>query len=172
MQQESLYLIGFMGAGKTSVGNLLGDMCGLAVIDTDQVIEKQENMPIRDLFERHGEAYFRELETDVLQKLANGGAGAPAIITTGGGIILKEKNRQLLKESGRTIFLQCNPKVVVERLQQDTTRPLIKNKTIEEINHMYQMRLPLYLECAITSIDTSAQSIKEVAESIKLRMNI
>ena len=144
--KESLYIIGFMGAGKTTVGHLLGEMCGLHVIDTDSQIEKQEKKLIRDIFTQYGEEYFRKLESEVLKDLPE-----MSIITTGGGIILNKQNRQFLKDTGRTVFLQCHPEVIAERLKFDTTRPLIKDKSIEEISEMYHQRLPLYKECAASN---------------------
>ncbi|MCR2820379.1 shikimate kinase [Lederbergia panacisoli] len=168
MLKKSIYLIGFMGAGKTSIGHALGEKSGFPVIDTDERFEVYTGIPIKDFFEQYGEACFRNKETEILLSLPD----SPSIITTGGGIILKEKNRQFLKESGRVVFLQCSPKVFLERLKGDQTRPLIKNKSAEEISEMYEKRLPLYLESASFTINTSDLSIEEAAETIISRMNL
>ncbi|MCJ7839319.1 shikimate kinase [Lederbergia sp. NSJ-179] len=164
---RSLYLIGFMGAGKTSVGEQLAARCGYSVIDTDQQIEKKMKMGIPQIFEQYGEDYFRDVESQVLKELSQ----ESCIITTGGGIILREENRQLLK-NGNTFFLQCHPDSIAERIGLDSSRPLIHHKTRKEIAEMYQNRLPYYLECATAIIDTTDLTIEEVARSILQKMNV
>ncbi|MBS4217165.1 shikimate kinase [Bacillus sp. FJAT-49711] len=168
MENIPIYLIGFMGAGKTSIGQAIAEKTGLSVIDTDDRFEKSTGISINEFFETYGEKHFRNKETEILLSLP----GKPSIITTGGGIILKEKNRQFLKESGRVVFLQCSPKVFLERLMEDESRPLIKNKSFEEISEMYEKRLPLYIESASITIDTSDLSIEDAAEIIISRMDL
>lgn len=168
MEGKSIFLIGFMGAGKTTIGQVLGEKTGLPVIDTDELFEEYTGIAIRNFFEQYGEERFREKETEILLSISN----HPSIITTGGGIILKEKNRQFLQNSGRVIFLQCHPDVFLDRLKDDQTRPLIKNKSVEEIKEMYEKRLPLYMESSKITIDTSDLSIEEAAELIINRMNL
>lgn len=155
-----------MGAGKTTIGQLLGQITGLPVIDTDITIVEQEKRTINTIFNQHGEEYFRNVESRVLRQVVN----ENAVITTGGGIILRAENRQLLKETGSTFFLECEPNVVVERLAEDDTRPLLKNKSLAEITQMYHNRLPLYKECATCTIDTSTLTMEEVTELILKRM--
>lgn len=155
-----------MGAGKTTIGQLLGQITGLPVIDTDITIVEQEKRTINTIFNQHGEEYFRNVESRVLRQVVN----ENAVITTGGGIVLRAENRQLLKETGSTFFLECEPNVVVERLAEDDTRPLLKNKSLAEITQMYHNRLPLYKECATCTIDTSTLTMEEVTELILKRM--
>lgn len=155
-----------MGAGKTTIGQLLGQITGLPVIDTDITIVEQEKRTINTIFNQHGEEYFRNVESRVLRQVVS----ENAVITTGGGIILRAENRQLLKETGSTFFLECEPNVVVERLAEDDTRPLLKNKSLAEITQMYHNRLPLYKECATCTIDTSTLTMEEVTELILKRM--
>ncbi|HLU22196.1 MAG TPA: shikimate kinase [Bacillaceae bacterium] len=166
MYSGPIILIGFMGAGKTTIGQLLGQITGLPVIDTDITIVEQEKRTINTIFNQHGEEYFRNVESRVLRQVVN----ENAVITTGGGIILRAENRQLLKETGSTFFLECEPNVVVERLAEDDTRPLLKNKSLAEITQMYHNRLPLYKECATCTIDTSTLTMEEVTELILKRM--
>lgn len=161
-----LFLIGFMGAGKTSVGEKLAEVCETSVVDSDQEIERRMEMSIPEIFAEYGEVYFRKVESDVLRELSQ----EPVIITTGGGVILKEDNREVLKKS-KTIFLQAHPHSIVERVGLDSGRPLLQNKSLEEVIDMYQSRLPFYLECASTVVDTSDLSIEEVAEMIMQDMN-
>lgn len=166
MYSGPIILIGFMGAGKTTIGQLLGQITGLPVIDTDITIVEQEKRTINTIFNQHGEEYFRNVESRVLRQVVN----ENAVITTGGGIVLRAENRQLLKETGSTFFLECEPNVVVERLAEDDTRPLLKNKSLAEITQMYHNRLPLYKECATCTIDTSTLTMEEVTELILKRM--
>ncbi|MBP1914764.1 shikimate kinase [Lederbergia galactosidilytica] len=165
--KEPLFIIGFMGAGKTSVGEKLAEICGYSVIDTDQEIARKMKMEIPQIFAQYGEERFREIETEVLVELSQ----KSVITTTGGGIILKKANREVLK-TGKTIFLQAAPQTVLERVGLDSGRPLIQNKSLEEITEMYQTRLPLYLECASFVVDTTDLSIEEVANTINKEMNV
>ncbi|MBO0995257.1 shikimate kinase [Bacillus sp. SD088] len=161
-----LFLIGFMGAGKTSVGEKLAEICGTSVVDSDQEIERKVKMTIPEIFAEYGEVYFRRVESDVLSELSQ----EPVIITTGGGIILKEDNREVLKKC-KTIFLQAHPRSILERVGLDSGRPLLQNKSLEEVTDMYQTRMPYYLECASSVVDTSELSIEEVAQMIIQKMN-
>ncbi len=156
-----------MGAGKTSVGEKLAEICGCSVVDTDQEIERKMKMAIPQIFDKYGEGHFRRIESEVLVELSQ----EAVIITTGGGIILKEANRDVLKK-GKTIFLQAHPQSIVERVGLDSGRPLIQNKSLEEVTYMYQTRLPYYLECASSVVDTTDLSIEEVAQTILKEMNV
>lgn len=167
MGKASLYLVGFMGAGKTSVGKVLGEWQEKQVIDTDEYIVQQEKMTINDIFSKYGESYFRRCETETLKIVSK----KDAIITTGGGIILDKQNREFLKSTNKTIFLQCHPTDVISRLEQDDSRPLIRDKSLDQIIAMYDARLPLYHECAALTIDTADKSIEMVAKLILECMN-
>ncbi|MBS4209614.1 shikimate kinase [Bacillus sp. FJAT-50079] len=162
-----IYLIGFMGAGKTEVGKRMAEICGYDVFDMDEQIVREEGKEITDIFREDGEAYFRHKESEVLRKIAK----QDCIITTGGGVILNEENRRFLKGE-QTVFLACDPAITAVRLEHDTTRPLIQKKSQADIAEMYEARLPLYKECAEMIIDTTSASIDEVANQIIERMNI
>ncbi|MEK3890748.1 shikimate kinase [Bacillus sp. FSL K6-3431] len=165
---RAIYLIGFMGAGKTEIGKVLGEKSGSEVIDMDERIVKEAGMQISDMFNRYGEVYFREKESQVLKVIGKDST----IVTTGGGVILKEENRGFLKEKGMVVFLQCRPEVIVNRLKDDLTRPLIRQKSLADIVDMYNARLPLYLECADIVIDTTNLTIEEAASLIKERIKL
>lgn len=158
---KSIYLIGFMGAGKTSIGHALGEKLGLPVFDTDSLIEGKIGDSISGYFEKHGEAEFRQMEGEVLQELPV----TDAIIMTGGGIIKRADNIYWMKENGLMAFLYCDMEVVLQRLENDTTRPLIKQKSKEEIKLLFAERLPLYKQ-AHFMIDTSFLTISEAAEKL------
>lgn len=166
--KETVYLIGFMGAGKTSVGKVLGEMYGYSVVDADELIIEREEKTINEIFAQHGEEYFRNLESQMLKTFPN----KQCIVTTGGGIVINDENREFLKKSGRAVFLKCDPAVVAKRLEDDSTRPLLLEKSLEEITDMYNSRLPLYLDCAEITIDTTEQSIQEIAAEIAERLKL
>ncbi|MGM0835671.1 MAG: shikimate kinase [Bacillota bacterium] len=158
---KSIYLTGFMGAGKTSIGHALGEKLGLAVYDTDSVIEGKIDESISGFFEKYGEADFRSLEERVLQELPV----TDSIIMTGGGIIKRADNISWMKENGVMVFLYCDMEVVLQRLENDITRPLIQQKSKEEIKALFSERLPLYKKAHIM-MDTSSLSILEAAEKL------
>lgn len=158
---KSIYLTGFMGAGKTSIGHALGGKLGLAVYDTDSLIEEKINESISEFFEKYGESDFRRLEEEVLQRLPV----TDSIIMTGGGIIKEEDNISWMKENGLMVFLYCDMEVVLQRLENDNIRPLIQQKSKEEIKALFSERLPLYKKAHIM-MDTSSLSILEAAEKL------
>jgi shikimate kinase len=165
---KSIYLTGFMGAGKTTIGKALGKYLEMPVFDTDQKIEKKEKRTINELFEQQGEAYFRACETSILGELPL----EDAVITTGGGIICKDENRQLLKEQGIVIFLFASEEEIAKRLEQDETRPLIRGDKLERIGTLYKERLPVYKKTADYIIDTTGKGIGEVVREIVFCLNL
>ncbi|WP_203361770.1 shikimate kinase [Bacillus sp. REN10] len=165
----TIFMTGFMGTGKTTIGQLLADQLQMPVIDTDVYIEQQEGITIAEIFEQKGEAYFRELETAVLEKLST---NEQKVVTTGGGIIMKEKNRQLMKQCGTVVFLETDLAVIFERLRGDTSRPLIQNQERSRIEELYESRLPLYREAADVIIHTTNQTAEQVAQEVMQRLNL
>lgn len=158
---KAIYLTGFMGAGKTTVGKALGKKLNLPVYDNDEMIIKKEQRSIEEIFRENGEAYFRELETEMLRSLPT----QNAIISTGGGIVLKKENRDFMKKHGIVIFLYCSPEMIFERLKDDNTRPLLQGNKMQEIETRLKKRLPLYKE-AEHMIDTTHLTVDEVVEHI------
>ncbi|WP_243297237.1 shikimate kinase [Bacillus litorisediminis] len=153
MKAEPIYLTGFMGSGKTTLSHLLGQQLGLPVLDTDQLIEQQEQMQIKDIFASKGEEYFRELETKVLQSIRE-----HAVVSTGGGIVTKEENREWMLKNGIVVFLDCEIEQLWSRIKEDSTRPLAKSK--EEVTKLYFERKPFYLQCHI-QMNTTDLSIHQ-----------
>ncbi|TCP31157.1 shikimate kinase [Scopulibacillus darangshiensis] len=158
---EAVFLTGFMGAGKTTVGGQLAKVLGLDVFDTDHVIEKTFKKSISDIFADQGEAYFRECEQRVLRELSS----KRAVITTGGGVILDEGNRQIMKKNGITIYLHCSPSKILKRLAGDTTRPLLHGDQEQKVITMLEKRLPYYLEADYT-VNTTMKSVQTIISEI------
>jgi shikimate kinase len=161
-----LYIIGFMGAGKTTIGKMLSQELHLPVHDTDQLVEQEEGKKVSAIFAEKGEPYFRNRESEILYKTMD----IEGIITTGGGIILREENRELIQNKGTSIFLKCDIEIVMKRIQDDTSRPLFFNKSIDEVKALYDYRLPLYENSAQFIVDTTDLTIVETVNEIITRI--
>lgn len=161
---KQVLLIGFMGAGKTTVGQMLAKRLEVEFVDSDEVIVSKAGMSIADYFEKKGEAAFRQLETDALKELAS----KPGVIATGGGIVTSEGNREVLKQIHNVVFLKADPLVSLKRIINDeqVVRPLALEKSNEEIVELSSSRLTLYEECADWVVDTSVSTPQEVCDTI------
>ena len=156
-------LLGFMGAGKSSVAAHLKE----TVIDMDHLIEERIGMTIADYFAQEGEASFRQLESDVLQELLQ--KGDDVVISTGGGVVVTEANRQLLAQNRRhNVLLQASFDVVYDRIKNDTEnqRPLFMNHSKEEFRAIYEGRMALYQDLADLVITVDQWTPEEVARII------
>ncbi|WLR49762.1 shikimate kinase [Bacillus tianshenii] len=158
---RAIYLTGFMGSGKTTVGAELGKVLQLPVIDTDQWIEQQKGKQIRDIFAQEGEAVFRRYEYEALQKLPK----TDTVITTGGGIIIQEQNRAFMKKNGTVFYLHCDLDEIYTRLENDTTRPLLDGAKRTNIENLMSERRSWYEEAEVI-IDTTGRSIEEIVKEI------
>lgn len=150
-----------MGSGKTTIGKIVGELLSVEVVDTDQWIEEQEQTTIAEIFKEKGEAYFRQLESQALRSVTK----RNRLVTTGGGIVIKEENRQFMKENGIVIFLDCSVGETMNRLKNDTTRPLLNKDKAQQIQTLYTSRYPWYKEAHIT-IDTTKKGVNEVANEV------
>lgn len=138
-----LYLVGFMGSGKSTVGRALADQLGWYFSDIDSEIEQQEGRTIADIFARHGEAWFRGIESDALRRRASSiEAGNPYVVAVGGGACVQPGNWQAITNSGITIWLQCSLNRIRRRVFDDATRPLAGDEAA--LRALFDVRLPLY----------------------------
>ena len=155
-------LLGFMGAGKTTVGSLLDP----AFADMDALLVQRLEMPISDYFARYGEDSFRQQESLLLQELLN---QESSVIATGGGIVLKPENRELLKKNPCNIYLRIDFDHLYQRLAADPVnkRPLFLDKNQEVFRTLYEQRLPLYEEVATHVIDVADKTPEEIVEMIQ-----
>ncbi|MEH6988911.1 shikimate kinase [Cytobacillus firmus] len=159
---KPIYLIGFMGSGKTTIGKELAACLNHEVIDTDEEIVKRQNKNINDIFAQHGEGYFRNLESLILNEM-DGRAG---VITTGGGIVINPENRKRLSETGIVFFLYASPEEIFKRIEMDHSRPLLKGDKKRLIHELYEKRMPLYKETAHVIIDTTNKDKAEIIQEI------
>lgn len=153
----TVFLTGFMGAGKTTIGKALANELNLSLFDTDELIEKTLNKTINDIFEEEGEDQFRHYEKKILEKVS----GQPLLVTTGGGIVTRSDNRRTMRKDGVIIYLHSNPETILERLETDTSRPLLKKDKEKQILTLFEDRLPFYLEAdyVVSTIGKSVDTI-------------
>jgi len=162
------YLIGMMGSGKSSVGKLLANKLQFSIIDIDKEIEKDEELSIKEIFEKKGENYFREIESKYLLRKSES-----AVVSCGGGIILNKKNREFFKNNGYTIYLKASIPVLETRLFNKNNRPLINNNNLQKsLKKIYNERKYLYRSVANHSINTDKLSIEDVCKLIIEKIKI
>jgi shikimate kinase len=161
---KSIVLIGMMGVGKSSVGRSLHRRTSFALRDTDEIVTSKFGMPVSEIFSKHGENKFREVETEALQALPT---REPMIIVTGGGVVLREENLRLLKRLGVVVWLEADEKALFKRASRAANRPLLQCKNPRKaFTKMLRARLPLYAKVADIRVDTSVLTNKEVAVAI------
>lgn len=170
--KDNLILIGFMGAGKTSVGDCYAREYGLPVIDTDQRIEAVAGMAISEIFETRGEEEFRRIETGVLEDLL--AHTDHSIISVGGGLPLREENRVLLKKLGCVVYLDVSPESVMDRLGRDVSdRPMLFGGDVEaKIRGLLSVRRPVYMGVSYVVVDVNGRRVEEIVEEIHARVGI
>lgn len=161
---ENVVLVGYMGCGKSTVGQALAEKTGRTFLDTDAAIEEAEDCSIREIFESEGEEAFRRMETDLLRRLAD--TAVNTVIATGGGIVLREENRKLLTKTGKVIWLSASPETTMERVKSDSARPLLDSASVQElddkIRSMLTSRGPAYSAASGCKIDTDGKSVEEI----------
>jgi shikimate kinase len=165
---KSIVLIGMMGAGKSSVGRCLQQRTGLARLDTDEMVAAQFGIPIAQIFEEHGEERFRIAETEVLRKLA---PVRPAVVVTGGGIVVRAENVDLLKQLGTIVWVTADEATLFERASRRNDRPLLQKENPRAVfSKLFRERESLYAAAADLRVDTSTLTHDEVTETILNRL--
>lgn len=159
--QCPVFLVGFMGAGKTTTARRLARECGIASLDMDTYIERNQGQPIREIFSREGEEGFRNLETQVLKDFASGN---PLLISCGGGVVKRAENRRILQDSF-VVYLKVSVEEAASRISDISTRPLFQDERHAE--EVIRERLPLYEEVVTCSIDTAQKSPHAVVHELK-----
>ena len=162
--KPNIVLVGFMGTGKTSVGKRLSSLMRMRYIDTDSVIERDNERAISDIFEKDGEAVFRQLESEAVEQVSD---LYNFVISTGGGVVLKEENVATLKKNGIVFCLTASPEEIYERVGHQTHRPLLQTPDpLETIRTMLDDRAPYYAKADYT-MDTTGRSFEEIVLHIK-----
>ncbi len=166
MAVENIVLIGFMGTGKSSCGEVLARRLRWEFVEMDNLIEQTAGMSIPDIFAQKGEPHFRDLETQVCRSLAN---KHHAVISAGGGVVTRVENVQILRSFAYLVLLKATPEEIYRRIIQEgkEKRPLLaKPDPKQEIGRLLAIREPLYINAANAQIDTSGKSPKKIATEI------
>ncbi len=161
---DNIYLVGLMGAGKTTVGKMLARQTGKVFYDSDQEIKNKTGVSISHIFEVEGEAGFRVRESSVLNELTQ---MRNIVLATGGGAVLAEQNRALLRNNGIVIYLRASVDDLWARTRHDKNRPLLQTEDPHaKLSELFALRDPLYKEVADIVVDTSKQSVSSLARHI------
>jgi shikimate kinase len=159
-----LYLVGFMASGKTTIGRALAHQIGWPFVDMDSEIEARQGKAISQIFSDHGEAGFREIETEVLRAHVTGiEAGLPSVVALGGGTFIQPKNWELISNNGVTLWLDCPLEIIQRRLGGDTTRPLATSRN--GLGKLYDDRRPLYSR-ADYRVEVDTEDVQELIRRI------
>ncbi len=154
---SNIFLVGMMGAGKTTVGRQLAQRLGKSFVDADQDIEQRTGVAVKVIFEIEGEAGFRKRESEALDRLT---AMSDLVLATGGGAVLDARNRQWLSERGYVIYLHAQARDLWMRTRNDKTRPLLQTDDPRaRIQSLYDVRDPLYRQVADLVVDTGRQGV-------------
>lgn len=151
--RNNIVLCGFMGCGKSTVGRNIAKMLNIPFIDSDDYIENKSKMKISGIFEKFGEAHFREIEKEAISELSKMNN---IVISTGGGVVLNSENVKALKNTGYIFYIEVTPQTVLDRLKDDTTRPLLQSENkLKAITDLLEKRSPVYKNAADFTVDGS-----------------
>lgn len=163
---NNIYFIGLMGAGKTTIGRLLAKQMGREFYDSDHEVERKTGVKIPLIFELEGEPGFRKRETLAIEELSR---LDNVVVATGGGAVLLEENRLLLKSTGKIIYLRAKVNDLYQRTRSDKNRPLLQGANPKQkLEQLYTVRDPIYTALADYIVDTGAQSANEITSRIEL----
>ena len=160
---KPIFLCGFMGCGKSTVGRRLASALKCSFIDMDDYIEKKEGRSISEIFETDGEEYFRNLETETIKNFGN----KKGVIATGGGALLREENGRAAKKFGIPVFIDTRFSICYNRIKGDKNRPLAFNSTREELKRLYDKRKGLYIKNSLITVGGGVPVYTVVKEIIK-----
>lgn len=166
---KNIYLIGFMGTGKSTVAKALTASTNAKCIEMDELIEKQQQMAITDIFAKYGEQHFRDLETALLESL---NSEENLVVSCGGGSVLRDENAAMMKEHGCIVWLTATPETIFERVKDSTNRPILNgNMNIEYIRGLMEKRSARYEAVADIKVATDGKNAEKICEEILSQTN-
>ncbi len=169
-KKDNIIFIGIMGSGKTTIGKRIAKSLDYNFIDTDQEIERITGKKVSDIFKKEGELRFRSEETLALKRIEQ---ISPAVIATGGGIVLKKENRDIIKNMGIVIYLDADVEIITQRVSRNKNRPLLRNGDIrEKVKKLSEERKDLYLELADIVIDTGSEKFENLLVKIEKEIKL
>ncbi|MBL8371450.1 MAG: shikimate kinase [Burkholderiaceae bacterium] len=158
------------GSGKSTIGRQLARRLGVRFVDSDQMIEQQIGCPIRDFFEREGEAAFRDREESSIDELT---LRDDIVLATGGGAVLREKNRLNLRDRTTVVYLRATPEALFRRLRHDTSRPLLQvADPLARLRDLYSQRDPLYRQTAHFTLETGRPSVATLVNMVEMQLDL
>ena len=160
----NIVLIGFMGAGKSTISDYLKTVFAMDIIEMDQIIAEREGMSISDIFEVYGEQYFRDLETNLLIEMQS---RTNVVISCGGGTPMRECNVVEMKKNGRVVLLTAHPQTILDRVKDSDDRPLLNgHKNVEYIEQLMEARREKYEAAADIVVDTDNKTVLQICEDL------
>lgn len=167
---KNILLIGFMGAGKSTVSAKLSELLAMEIMEMDAYIQEKEGMSIKEIFAVNGEEYFRNCESNTLIELRE---KKHMVVSCGGGVPLREKNVELMKNSGYVVWLTATPEAIYERVKDSTERPLLNgNMNVPFIQNLMESRREKYERAADIVIDTTGKEIEEICEELLQKLSV
>lgn len=164
---RKIYLVGFMGSGKSAIGRRLSYFLKMPYYDMDHEIVRQQGMSIPEIFEKYGEKRFREIETEFLRNFRD----EACIISTGGGVATNEVNQKIMRRSGLVFFLDARFEDIYARIKNDKNRPIVQNSTQQELEVLYNNRRKFYREVGHIQVLTANRSLRQIVEYIAFQVN-
>ncbi len=164
MSKKNIFLIGFMGAGKSTIAKRLSAKLDMERIEMDQMIVEEQGMPITEIFDKYGEEHFRDIETELVDRLQKKDG---VIVSCGGGAVLRDKNTELMKANGRVVLLTAAPETIYERVKDSKDRPVLNgNMNVEYIRGLMEKRRARYEAVADITVATDGKNADEICEEI------
>lgn len=164
---RKIYLVGFMGCGKSAIGRRLSYYLKMPYYDMDHEIVRQQGMTIPEIFEKYGESRFREIETEFLRTFRD----EACIIATGGGVAIREENRKIMRRTGLVFFLDALFDDIYMRIRNDKNRPIVQTSTEQELKELYLYRRKFYREAGHIQVLTANRSLRQIIEYIGFQVN-
>lgn len=161
---KNIFLVGFMGAGKSTIAKVLKAKLNMNLVEMDARIVEEQGMPITDIFSKYGESHFRDIESQLIVTLGNEGN---TVVSCGGGVVVRPENTDYMKKNGTVVYLSAKPETIYERVKDSTDRPILNgNMNVEYIAELMEKRRALYEAAADIKIDTDGKNAEEICGEI------
>ncbi len=168
--RENIFLIGFMGAGKSTIAKGLQRTLGMELVEMDARIVEEQKMSINEIFAQYGEDHFRDIESQLILDIGQEGN---TIVSCGGGVVVRPQNTEYMKKSGKIVFLSATPQTIYERVKHSTDRPILNgHMNVEYIAQLMEKRRALYEAAADIRIETDGKSRDEICREIVQKLNM
>lgn len=162
--RNNIYLIGFMGVGKSTIGRLLAKEQQGRLMEMDETIEAEQKITINEIFAKYGEVHFRDLESELVERISK---QENVIVSCGGGAVLRQENVANMKKSGTIVFLSATPETIYQRVRYSTNRPLLNgNMNVEYIAGLMEKRRDIYESAADVTIVTDGKKLAEIVREV------